>query len=820
MEIQNKISEQVFDKLRSKFSQITLGDAEGNATQDPAEAVFFNFNYEDKAGHNHGNITISLIDQSMKVYYSKNISKDLTGSELSEWYAFLQDLRKTAMSNLYRFDTHDISKSALDITDIQSTVNRSSMQESKMYGSTKSSYQECGPAKIIVRHAQKIDPEVRGARSRKVESVFVETAEGERFKMPFNSLPGTRAMAQHIGQGGRPYDEIGESIETMVNEIAGLRPFIARNRNTVFEDETTMAMVEAAKEYYNETRSTLGKLKGKRGYKAYVESFEVTETEEILEDDIIEIKDRFTKKRFSDKMEAAMPIVQKAYSLKNSNPSAPKGPSMKPINEFEDWANEITEMPVNESCRDILSDEELQEVLYWLSGKYDSLSDELLDKLYRHYADNGEMPYDVGKDDPTEWLWNHLSDEYRSEIPEAKEELCPEECCGKPVSQCHCGPECPHCDCHAKNNKEQVDEVKSGPFNSKAIGKTVKITRSDDNGNKEHIGKTGTIVSAEREHTFSAMVPFKVLYRVELDDGEIIWIRREGVRPVKEQPVTEGTWAIPDTPEKMAQLRDILSGELTFGPNADNALNAVYGLFGDDDLADAIYEEYLRRGPEADATGVIKDWIKDNAPEFAVGITEAIMLESEELTDNITSMLLNRIARYVPEVFSRHGPEYVYNVVRDNVSWITDEWPEDEGFGSSDSYGAWKSTMEDLGIDEEEYRASVDKHMKGLAGPAEVPESRGRAQHERMKSGDVVLRKATYSDYLEVYKSSAVGGTDEDDDAKRMVAALKKQGKEADHKAAKGALKRMAEQAAKNGFHMNEGLNELEKLLRDSGIKK
>jgi hypothetical protein len=285
MEIQNKIGEQVFDKLRSKFKQITLGDADGNSTQNPADAVFFNFNYIDQQGHDHGNITVSLIDGSMKIYYSKNISKELEGSELSDWYKFLQDMRKTAMSNLYRFDTHDISKSALDITDIQATVARNDMNESKMYGTTKSSYQECGPAKVIIRHNQRIDPEVRGARSRKVESIFVETEEGERFKMPFTSLPGARAMARHVGNGGRPHDSIGESIVTMVNEIAELRPFIARNRNAVFEDETTMEMIEAAKEYYNETRKTLGKIKGKRGYQNFVESLEEDITEDTSFDD-------------------------------------------------------------------------------------------------------------------------------------------------------------------------------------------------------------------------------------------------------------------------------------------------------------------------------------------------------------------------------------------------------------------------------------------------------------------------------------------------------------------------------------------------------
>ena len=34
---------------------------------------------------------------------------------------------------------------------------------------------------------------------------------------------------------------------------------------------------------------------------------------------------------------------------------------------------------------------------------------------------------------------------------ENKEEMCPEACCGKPVSECKCGPECKHCDCYEKN---------------------------------------------------------------------------------------------------------------------------------------------------------------------------------------------------------------------------------------------------------------------------------------------------------------------------------------------------------------------------------
>jgi len=705
MEIQNKIGEQVFDKLRSKFKQITLGDDEGNSTQDPSEAVFFNFNYTDNQGHDHGNITVSLIDRTMKIYYSKNISKDLDGSELTEWYTFLQDMRKTAMSNLYGFDTHDISKSALNVADIQSTVNRNSMKENKMYGSKKRSYQDHGPAKIIVRHTENIDPEIRGSRSRKIESVFVETFEGERFKMPFNSLPGTRAMARHIGQGGRPYDDLGESITTMVNEIASLRPFVSRNRNAIYEDETTMQMVEAAREYYAETRKTLGKLKGPRGYKAYAENFEVTEAFEFIDEEAVAMRERFTKKRFSDKMEMAMPIVQKAFNLKK-----PKTPGIKPITEFEEWTEEVTEMPaqvIAEDSASILSDEEIEQVVNWVAG--DEISDELFEKLYSYYLDNGEMPYGVAKartGDPHTWVLDRMEQEY-GHMLEAKEELCSKECCGKPVSKCLCGPECEYCDCHEKN---KINEVKSGRFNSKMVGRRVKVHGQSSFGNSEHDGEIGTIIRASREHTFSQMHPFKVEYGIKLDNGERVSYRRENVSPLKDQSINEGTWAIPDTPEKKKRLNDLMSSPLPYGVDGENATSALYDLIGDDDLFDELYDSAKRFGPEADAREVVQAF-------------------------------LDRI----------------------------------------------------ISIDGNEYTAG-----------------------NRIKE-DVVLPKATYSDYLDVYKSSDVGGTDAAADAKRMVKSLEKKGKNADEKAAKGALKRMAEQEAKSGLHITESIKQLQ---REAGIIK
>jgi len=43
-------------------------------------------------------------------------------------------------------------------------------------------------------------------------------------------------------------------------------------------------------------------------------------------------------------------------------------------------------------------------------------------------------------------------------------EMCPDACCGKPVTECKCGPDCEHCDCHEKNkaaNETTINSVDS-----------------------------------------------------------------------------------------------------------------------------------------------------------------------------------------------------------------------------------------------------------------------------------------------------------------------------------------------------------------------
>ena len=66
------------------------------------------------------------------------------------------------------------------------------------------------------------------------------------------------------------------------------------------------------------------------------------------------------------------------------------------------------------------------------------------------------------------------------------------------------------------------------------------------------------------------------------------------------ETVTEGTWSIPDTPEKVRELKDLMKQELP----ADEAQDKIYGILGDDELFDDI-AEMEEKDPKADVRGMI-----------------------------------------------------------------------------------------------------------------------------------------------------------------------------------------------------------------------
>jgi hypothetical protein len=102
------ISQDLFDKVRSRFTNLEMGDETGAVTIDPAEARFFDFDFVNE-GVNLGRVSISLNDLgSLKIYYSQGITENQDDPSKQVWYGFLKEMRMFAMRRLLRFDTRDI----------------------------------------------------------------------------------------------------------------------------------------------------------------------------------------------------------------------------------------------------------------------------------------------------------------------------------------------------------------------------------------------------------------------------------------------------------------------------------------------------------------------------------------------------------------------------------------------------------------------------------------------------------------------------------------------------------------------------------------
>jgi hypothetical protein len=415
----NKIAEGLFEKIRDRFEDVSLGNDNAKATTDPQKARFFNFDYvvDDT---NHGNITMSLIDEiSLKVYFSKNISSDLDDEQKKEWYSFLRELREFARRNLLSFEPRDITRSTLKHRDIQQQSKADStydadevVAESRMYGTLNRSYESFGPVRIKLQHTKPIMDEAHGARSRNIAAVFVENDQGERFRLPFENLTGARAMARHVSAGGVPTDDLGRHITEMVGEMTTLRPFVRGMARRTFEDAVTKEMVESAFGYHALLKNTLKKLKGKRGYTEFKESFKPA----LVEDDanVAELKELFVKKTLDERIEQALPLVHKAYNImkENNNPYA---------QQFENWADKLSEG--SWALPD--TDDDVEQLIDWMSEEhpvgvdaqdatnslYNIIGDDRLFDRLQELADID--PTADARDVVSSWLYDNLPQVYQ-----------------------------------------------------------------------------------------------------------------------------------------------------------------------------------------------------------------------------------------------------------------------------------------------------------------------------------------------------------------------------------------------------------------------
>ena len=318
-------SEELYEWLNVKFHPVDMLNADGEETSDYDEVTTFVFEYHDDQGTSE-NVKVSLTDNERKLdadVVSKvtvEYDQDMANQLNTDFSKFLAELKEWARGRMLGFQ----------VTNVETEPGKRTVQESKfsaLKGTVKTSVCTLEDVKIILKHTDVINDDVRGARTRRIHRIYVENAQGEKFLMPFTSLRGARAMARHVAQGGNPYDATGSGISNAVTEAVSLSKFLRRTHSKQYEDVTAVGMIESARLRLAEVKKMLNGLSGVKGYSRY--SPAIAEQTQIEYNP--EVKNHFVRNQYDEQLDNSLPYVWRAYQMSN----------LKEFDEFAQWTDSV-----------------------------------------------------------------------------------------------------------------------------------------------------------------------------------------------------------------------------------------------------------------------------------------------------------------------------------------------------------------------------------------------------------------------------------------------------------------------------------------------
>ena len=308
----NLIAKELFGKIRTQFPKIQLGDQDSKVTSKTEDARFFDFDYMYE-GTSLGRITVNLSDEDgLVVMYSNDIVEGQSEFVKNNFFDFIKELREFAKQRFLNFDTRDITKSNLDRRDfnfLSQNTGEGNMTESKLFGTSKTSYQQLGDSKIILKHSAPVNQANPAGRTQRIESIYIENAQGERFRYPFKHLNGARALAQHIGHGGNPYDSIGQHVIGLSEELAQLRKFKGYVERNDTISENMGSIHSKVLERIDSVKKEIYNLQHPSRYELFAESFKESLAKEIPEDVMNDWVDRLTIRSFNEELKTVFPYI-------------------------------------------------------------------------------------------------------------------------------------------------------------------------------------------------------------------------------------------------------------------------------------------------------------------------------------------------------------------------------------------------------------------------------------------------------------------------------------------------------------------------------
>jgi hypothetical protein len=415
------IANELFDKIRTQFPNLKLGDENSESTIEPEDARFFEFDYKHK-GEVLGRISVTLSeDDGLVVIYSNDIAGNESDLVKKRFFDFLKELREFAKQHLLSFDTRDIAKSNLEKRDYQhlsqTQFGESTMSESKLFGTSMTSYQNLGNAKLIVKHSAPVNVENPAGRAQRIESIYVENTEGERFKYPFKHLNGARALAQHIGHGGNPYDSIGQHVIGLSEELGKLRMFKNYVERNDIVSEAMGTVTSKVMERIEAVKKEIHSLQISRNYEQFAESFEVKQSAEIPEEIMNDWIDRLTVRSFNEELKNVFPYI---FKLVDENDIPVKELGIDDLIE----TNEDTDYGVAKEVPEILEYENILNSIVESSDLFGDNNEDLIAQLNMLLAE----PILVGVDgtNAIESLADIIDDDELMEVFEELADISPE----------------------------------------------------------------------------------------------------------------------------------------------------------------------------------------------------------------------------------------------------------------------------------------------------------------------------------------------------------------------------------------------------------
>lgn len=317
------VSEKVFNILKGFGFEVRSFDHLGNAVIDPQKATRF--------AVAKPNLLIRISDQDETLSLSTSqetddeeiriMLKNLATDHLMnfDYKRFARKLKPKSE----RIDVERRKEKQMDsLAEQKFSANQGEIMEGfdTLTGSSKTSYQNLGNIRMVIKHRSAVNEEQSGARSRDIRAIYLQRG-GERFRVQENNLRVARALARHLHQGGEMYDTVGQTIQEMASEYTKLGKFVRYVKNSGLINDDNQDLVATAQKSIQRMRETFHKLTGVKTYATAVESLDLYTQPEILEDDV-DLVNKFSRtqvdQRVSDAIDALRSVIGREKTFQES----------------------------------------------------------------------------------------------------------------------------------------------------------------------------------------------------------------------------------------------------------------------------------------------------------------------------------------------------------------------------------------------------------------------------------------------------------------------------------------------------------------------